>query len=144
MKRSFEMRRTLAAITRGMGAQFLVRGMPEAAVFVYAPEGLLPVLALDAQLHAKEVLGLDLGIELHVDPVAALGVSCVVPPLTGDDLSVARACFFVRSAEKILGLQENVNIDIAPVIERYRNGLLTQMDNHGEQTKWPLAAVSPR
>jgi hypothetical protein len=138
------MRRTLAAISRAMGVRFHVRGVPESAVVVFAPEGLLPVLALDAQLHAREMLGLDLGVEFQDDEEAALGVSCVVPRLTGDDLSVARACFFLNSAQKILGLQENVDIELSPVIERYCHGLLSAVDTQGEMTKWPLAAVSPR
>lgn len=142
--RSVEMRRALAAVSRSMGARYRVRGAPESAIVVFAPEGLLPVVALDAQLHAQELLGLDLGVEFRDDPEAALGVSCVVPELTGDDLSVARACFFLRSTQKILGLQENVDIELAPVIERYRSGLLSAIATHGEDTKWPLAAVSPR
>lgn len=143
-KRSFEMRRVLTMVSRHLGVRFQVHGQSEAAIVVFAPEGLLPVIAMDAQLKAKELMGLDLGIRFEPDPQAALGVSCIVPALTGDDLSVARACFFLRSAEKILGLQENVDIELAPVIQRYRNGLLSDVDSHGEITKWPLAAVSPR
>lgn len=138
------MRRTLASVSRNMKVRFLVRGQPEPAVVVFAPEGLLPVIALDAQLHAKEILGIDLGIRFIEDAEAALGVTCEVPPLTGDDLSVARACFFLRSSQKILGLSDNVDIELAPVVERYQHGLLNYALDNGEITKWPLATVSPR
>lgn len=140
--RSVDMRRVLATMSRQMGIEFVVAGTPEPAISVFSNEALMPVVGLHAQVKAKETLGINLGIELEKDDQALLGVYCRLPMVGPDSMGVLRACFLTQAAHRIFGMEPNVQIEVAPVIERYINGLAG--GEHLEKSGWPVALVSPR
>jgi len=141
--RAISISRALAMHAAQLRCRFLVNGDEEPALVLLSPEVFLPVVALHADMQARNLAGTPLGVRFREDDQSLLGVSVDVPNLCGDEASVLRLLFFADAAKKIFGLHEDARIECAPVFEAYQHGLMNHIQRTGAIT-WPMAQVSPR
>lgn len=140
--RALSIERVLAAYCRQKKSRFLVSGRPEPGIRVFAPEAFLPVVALHAELAAKDLFGSQatLGSEFRPDDRALFDVFVRVPPARSDEAGVLRTLLYLHAAHKVFGLREG-SIECAPVFKRYKTGLSERLSE--EIPSWPLAQISP-
>jgi hypothetical protein len=122
---------------------------------IFCPEGLLPLIAMYAHArmreHAsaragqeREWLAAGLPMQLTPDENALLGQRVDLALLTGpeDPLAVLRLLYLTEAADTLLGLDDNVEVDVWPVLEMFgphADGDVSRI------AKWPLTKVnSPR
>lgn len=138
------MTRVLASYINQYNCVFTFQGEAEPVSQLFSPEVFLPVVAMHAEILAGTVLGCPLGIEFLSDEKSLFGVLVNVAPLTGDELSIFRATFFIHAVHQIFGLSKEIEqIECAPVFEAYEHGLLHHVEQTGE-IQWPIATAFPR
>ncbi|TXI24242.1 MAG: hypothetical protein E6Q67_03210 [Roseateles sp.] len=142
---SLSMERVLAAYLRARRVKLLADGQPQAAILMLSPEALLPVIAMHAEMAAKELFGKDatLGVQYRQDEAAMFGVYAKVPPIQSDMQGVMRALMFVYATNKVFQIKPGEHIECQPIYDHYRNGSLAGMlDNPDARVEWPLATAA--
>lgn len=134
--RSFDAARVLSTLSQQIGVEYVVNGEPEPAIGVYASDALMPVVALYAQSQAKSFLGVDLGFELVRSETSLLGVHSRIPRINADGMGCLRLCFLEQAARRVFGIEPNVQVELAPVIERFLS------EQSQSQFGMPMARVS--
>lgn len=135
----------MAVYCRSRKCRFYVDGQPQPVFRVLSPELFLPVIALQAELGARQMFGREasLGTEFVRDDDALLGVFARVAPIRADDGSVLRALLFTHALNKVFGIADEAHIECAPVYNEYRDGAIARLAQGA--IKWPLAdMLSPR
>lgn len=130
------MSRLLASVCRQMNCSFTLAGEEESTLLLLSPEMFLPAVAAVAEVESCSLIHKSLGAVFTNNPDAMLGQSVLVPPVESDPGSLIRALFYIHAAQRLFGLRENASIELAPVVERFDRGLLSEGG-------WPVAIVSP-
>lgn len=118
-----------------MNCSFTLAGVEESTLLLMSPEMFLPAVAAVAEVDACSLIHMSLGAVFTENPDALLGQSVAVPPLESDPGSLIRALFYIQAANRLFGLSENVSIELAPVVERFDQGILSE-------GRWPVAIVT--
>lgn len=117
LARSLNMEQLLVGYCRRAGLRFAVGGEIQPTATILASDVFMPVVALQAEGLALEMLqsalresgstirlpALPLGSLLQRDPQAALEVFCSVPRLTNDGWGSLRAVMFVSAMTRVFG-----------------------------------------
>ncbi|WP_321820909.1 MULTISPECIES: hypothetical protein [unclassified Burkholderia] len=122
--------RVLAAYARSMNVSFRFGPLEFPAEDVFAPEGLLPLIALRAHERMIEhavhpdgsrQFGLSQGLAMELEPSesAMLGQVARLAPLDGraDSWASVRMLYLIEAADTVLGLDDDAEVDIMPVLE---------------------------
>lgn len=137
--------KVLDGLCQSLNVTFKVSGADVAPSEIFAPNGLLPMIACISQDAGKRLLDADFGCELRrvsSNEPSLLGARCVVPPLTGHIADLTRTLFFVHYATEVLGLRENALIEVQPVLETLWPVFAAHVDSFGDQeleggVPWP-------
>lgn len=141
-EQKISIRRILAAYSRRQGCVFHLHGDVLPAMEIFADEGLLPAVAIQAQAAGRRLLDADLGCSTRASAGGMIKLRAAIPDLLPGRMSdTVRALFCMHVADRIFGLSKGGDIDCTPVVDFYSVSMVerAQRLNPNERMEWPMA-----